>query len=197
MPSNLVSFFLVLGIVGGVEFLDRTFYALLALSARYKPFPLWVGATLAYGLTVLIAVLAGAALGGALATYRPYVLLAAGIFLLGYAGYLWFKPEKERVAPAARSLLATGFLVIFLLELGDTTMILSLTFALTLPAVIVGTAALLGLAGASAAACLIGSRVGARVEPRYLEKVVAVILVIVGSVIIVTAFYPSLFPSFG
>ncbi|MCI4335649.1 MAG: TMEM165/GDT1 family protein [Thermoplasmata archaeon] len=89
----------------------------------------------------------------------------------------------------------TAFLLIFLLELGDTTMILTMNFVFSInDPLLVGLAAALGLMFVAATACLIGSRVGDRVEPAQLNRLVVVILTLVGIVTILYALAPGAFP---
>ena len=53
----LVSFLLIFP----VELPDKTFVAALVLSTRYRPFPVWIGVGLAFGVQCLVAVTAGQA----------------------------------------------------------------------------------------------------------------------------------------
>ncbi|MGA7923473.1 MAG: TMEM165/GDT1 family protein [Thermoplasmata archaeon] len=192
----LAAFFLVFGVVGGFELLDRTNFALIGLSSRQPALPSWVGAASAFLSTTTLAVLIGAALLALLHGQIVYLRLAGGALLLGYAGYLWFVPSEERAAPSRRSATATAFLLIFLLELGDTTMIFTIIFVSTIGnLVLVGLAAGSALVLVAASACLIGSRVGARVEPRLLDRVVVVLLTVVGVVTIAYALEPGIFPA--
>ncbi|MCI4360937.1 MAG: TMEM165/GDT1 family protein, partial [Thermoplasmata archaeon] len=90
-----------------------------------------------------------------------------------------------------------AFLMILLLELGDTTMLFTVYFiAQYSDPILVGAAAFLGLALVAGSACLLGPRLGARVEPKNLEKVVIVVLAMVGVLTILYAVDPGAFPSF-
>ena len=197
--SVLVGFLLVFAVIGGTELIDRTNFALIGLAAREPPSRVWVGATAAFALTTVIAVAIGAALIAAVGGSIWLLRLGGGLFLLGYAGYLAFVPEHQRRPPSGYSAVTTAFLLIFLLELGDTTMILTILFVSTVPSpVVVGVAAVLALALVAASACLIGSRLGSRVEPKALERFVIVVLVAVGLLTIAYALAPGLFaPLFG
>jgi putative Ca2+/H+ antiporter (TMEM165/GDT1 family) len=193
----VVDFIVVFAVIGGLELIDRTNFALISLAAKQHPASVWAGATAAFVLTTLFAVAIGAALLAALGGQIEYLRLGGGAFLLAYAGYLFFVPESNRRIPTGRSTFTTAFLLILLLELGDTTMIVTIIFVGSLAgeAILIGVAAALALACVAASASLIGSRLGARVEPAVLERVVVVILVIVGIVTIVSAIEPSLLPS--
>jgi putative Ca2+/H+ antiporter (TMEM165/GDT1 family) len=192
----LTEFVVVFAVIGGLEFLDRTNFALIGLAAKQEPTSTWAGAASAFVATTLLAVVIGTALLAALGGHIVYLRLGGGVFLLGYAAYLVVVPEADRRPPAGRSAFATAFLLIFLLEIGDTTMIFTILFVSTTQnPVLVAVAAASALIGVAATASLIGSRLGARVEPKALERVVVAILVVAGVVTIVYALMPGWFPA--
>lgn len=191
-----VAFLTVFAVVGGFEFGDRTNFALIGLAARERPLPVWAGAAAAFVATTALAVVIGTALLSALGGQLEFLRLAGGALLLVYAAYLVLHGEGEEKEPTGRSAGVTAFLVIFLLELGDTTMILTMNFVFTIAnPLLVGAAAASGLILVAATACLIGSRLGARVEPAQLHRLVIVVLTLVGIVTILYALYPGAFPS--
>src|SRR5215469_8592740 len=49
-----------------VELPDKTFVATLVLATRYKPWPVWIGVSAAFGVQSLVAVAAGRLVAGAL-----------------------------------------------------------------------------------------------------------------------------------
>jgi putative Ca2+/H+ antiporter (TMEM165/GDT1 family) len=114
---------------------------------------------------------------------------------VGYAAYLAIVPESARAPPSGRSAYASAFLLIFLLELGDTTMILMILFtgAIGNP-LLVFAAGALALSSVAAVGCTIGARLGAKVEPRAMERVVIVILAVIGVITVLSALYPTLLP---
>ena len=199
MTNDLVaSFVIVFAVIGGTELIDRTNFALIGLASRYHPTSVWAGAALAFVLTTALAVLIGAALLAALGGQVLYLRLGGGAFLLAYALYLLVVPESNRRPPTGRSAFTTAFLLILLLEIGDTTMIFTIVFVSTMPSLlVVGAAASLALVCVAASAAIIGSRLGARVEPASLERLVVVILIVVGVLTIVYALDPSLIPAVG
>ncbi len=194
--EELLAFAVVFGTIAFFEFLDRTNFALLSFAAREPPFLAWVGATTAFGLTTLLSVAVGTVVVDALRPELYLVRLAGGLLLVGYAVYLLVHHDEEKPVTTGRNALTTAFLMIFLLELGDTTMILTINFVATYTdPVLVGLAAFLGLAFVAGTACVLGPRVGARVEPKQLELAVIAVLAIVGMVTILYAVDPGAFPS--
>jgi putative Ca2+/H+ antiporter (TMEM165/GDT1 family) len=197
----LGGFAVVFAVIGGLEFSDRTSFALIALSARSHPFQNWIGAASAFVLTTSISVTAGAALADVLGPGRIGLLrVAGGIFLIGYAGWLYFHPESEdpnRLPRTPRSAMLTAFATIFLLELGDTTMIFEIVFVANFGWLIVLIAGSLALILVAAWSAYLGSHLHGRLDPHLLHRVVVAVLVVVGSVTIVYGLAPGAFPSLG
>ncbi len=197
MASDLIAFLTVLVVIGGFELADRTNFALIGLATKEPPTQVWAGAAAAFVITSVLSVVIGVALLAALGGHVVYLRLGGGVLLLAYAAYLALAPEKPEVMRAARSAWLTAFVLILLLELGDTTMILTMNFVFTLgEPLLVGSAAALALVSVAASASFIGSRVGARIDPHKLERLVIGILSLVGALTILYALAPGLFPSF-
>ncbi|MGI0133225.1 MAG: TMEM165/GDT1 family protein [Thermoplasmata archaeon] len=193
---DLPAYVVVFAIIGGTEVIDRTNFALIGLAAKYSPLRVWAGAALAFSVTTGLSVAIGTALLAALHGQTFYLRIGGGAVLLGYAAYLALKTEGSEEVPARRTAFVTAFLLILLLELGDTTMILTVVFVGTLPnPYLVGLAAALALVLVAASASLIGSRLGVRVEPAKLARIVIGVLIVVGLITLLTAFAPGLLPN--
>jgi len=130
----LVSFLLIFP----VELPDKTFVAALVLSTRYRPFPVWIGVGLAFGVQCLVAVTAGQAV-----SFLPEWFvhaLSTLMFLVGAIILLRQAPkadaeEKEQEEEFARKATQdqkgwhaalTSFLVLFAAAWGDLSQILTL-----------------------------------------------------------------------
>ncbi len=196
VAGPLASFALVFAVIGATELLDRTNFALIGLAARRHPLEVWGGAALAFLLTTTLAVAIGAALLAALGGQVVYLRLGGGVLLIAYAAYLVLVPAAERATPAGRSAFSTAFLMILLLELGDTTMIFTINFVTTIAPLVVGVAAAAALVTVAGSACFIGPRLGTRLAPRHLDRLVVVLLTVVGAATILYALDPGLFPAF-
>ncbi|MFZ0829617.1 MAG: TMEM165/GDT1 family protein [Thermoplasmata archaeon] len=195
MATTLLFIFVfVFAFIGGLELVDRTSFALIAFSSKHPALPSWAGAATAFVATSTIAVVVGGSLEDAFHRELFWVRVGGGIVLLAYASFLLLVPEHDRQPPTGRSAFAGAFLLIFLLELGDTTMIFTILFAVEFGnLIVVFAAAALALASVAAFASFLGSRLGVRVEPRALERLVIVILVIAGVLTILYALDPGLF----
>ncbi len=193
-----VDLLVVFLVVGGVELVDRTHFALIGYAARNPPLASWFGAAAAFLTTSALAVVVGAVLVDALRGDFLYLRLGGAAFLVGYALYLLAIPESERTAPATRGVAAGAFLLIFLLELGDTTMILLILFETEYAnplLVFVGGAA--ALSTVAAIGCTIGSQLGVRIEPKLLDRIVPFVLLGVAAVTILFALRPGWIPGSG
>ncbi len=184
----------VFATVGGVEVFDRTSFAMIGLAARRPGWATWAGGALAFWATTAIAVVLGTLLIALVGGELRYIEGAGGLVLVGYALHLLrSKPEAPRL-PSGRSDLLAAFGLIFLLELGDTTMILTVLFTGSLrDPVGVYLAAATGLTLTAAFAATVGARLGARLDERRLERFVAGLLLAVGAVALLWALLPGLF----
>jgi putative Ca2+/H+ antiporter (TMEM165/GDT1 family) len=194
--SSIPDLLVVAAIIGLIELVDRSNFALLGLASRRGGFATWAGAAAAFLVTSAIAVAIGTVVLAFLGPDRRLVQASGGLLILAYAGYLLLHSEDPAASAGDRSAFLSAFLLILLLELGDTTMILLVLFTGSfgdpVGVFVAGAAALLGVA---ALACTIGSELGSRVEPKTLDRAVIAILFIVGGATILLALYPALLPS--
>ncbi len=196
VAAYLTGLLVVFAVVGGVELFDRTSFSVIALASRGHPVPTWAGAATAFVASTAIAVSVGAALVALLGPSRVGLVRAgAGACLVGYALYLWYRgPESPEDVPAnPRTAYLAALATVFLLELGDTTMIIEVLFVTTwgwLVVLVAGAAALIAVA---AWASWLGGKLGARVEPAMLHRIVVGILLTVGVVTIVYGLAPGAF----
>jgi len=195
---DLGGFLIVFAVVGGFELFDRTSFSIIALAARGHPVPTWAGGAVAFLASTVIAVTVGAALVALLGPSRIGLVRAgAGLFLIGYALFLWYRgPEDaETNAVTRQTAFLTALVTVFLLELGDTTMIVEVLFVTSWGWFVVllgGASALIAVAAWGA---WLGGRLGARVEPKLLHRVVVVVLLIVGALTVAYGLAPSAFPA--
>ena len=197
--GGLGGFAVVFAVIGVLEVFDRTSFTMIALAARSHPFQTWAGGASAFVITTSVAVTLGSALAALLGPAHIALLrVAGGLFLIGFAIWLYFHPESEdsqRPARTARSAFAAAFVAIFLLELGDTTMIFQIVFVSAFGWFVVLVAGALALVCVAAGDAYLGSHLGARVEPKRLQRIVVTILLVVGAVTVAYGLVPSAFPT--
>lgn len=197
----LTGFAVVFTIIAALEVFDRTAFALIALASRAHAFASWAGASTAFVLTSALSVSVGAVLVGALGPGRiGLIRVVGGVFLIGYAGWVYFHPEEEEsphLRTNVRSALTAAFLTILLLEMGDTTMIFEIVLVTDwgwLTVFVAGSAALITVAAWNVQ---VGRTLGVRVPPRLLNRLVVVALTVVGAVTIAYGLAPGAFPTLG
>jgi putative Ca2+/H+ antiporter (TMEM165/GDT1 family) len=172
------------------ELPDKTIFACLILSSRYRPSFVFGGAATAFLAQVIIAVAAGGALS--LLPHRIVEACAAGVFVIG-AVLLWMHREKkddeedeDGGRDGARSgfwpVFGTAFGVVFLAEFGDLTQFLTASLAARFhDPVSVGIGATLGLWVAAAIAVTVGWRFLKLIPMRWLTRGAAVVMLILAA----------------
>ena len=172
------------------ELPDKTIFACLILSSRYRPSFVFGGAATAFLAQVIIAVAAGGALS--LLPHRIVEACAAGVFVIG-AVLLWMHREKkddeedeDGGRDGARSgfwpVFGTTFGVVFLAEFGDLTQFLTASLAARFhDPVSVGIGATLGLWVAAAIAVTVGWRFLKLIPMLWLTRGAAVVMLILAA----------------
>jgi putative Ca2+/H+ antiporter (TMEM165/GDT1 family) len=186
---SLTTIAVVFGVIFVAELPDKSMFASLALSTRFRKSYVWAGAAAAFLVHVIIAVTAGHFM-----TLLPHKLLEVivGVLFLAGAGLLMFGKDedesKERKKLAAEmhgvrdsflKVFATSFTVIFLGEWGDITQIATANYAAKYhDPLSVGIGATLALWGVAGLGIVLGSKLLGRVPARTLQRATAIILVI-------------------
>jgi putative Ca2+/H+ antiporter (TMEM165/GDT1 family) len=199
-----VSGLAVVGIAFAVTFLaelpDKSMFASLVLSTRYRPLWVWTGAAAAFTAHMVIAVTAGQLL--ALLPHRIVDAIVACLFLAG-AAYLWltsFRPAHHQAGlDAARQVTGrtsflrvagASFMVIFLAEWGDITQLTTANLAARYHPLLVFAGATLALWAAAATAVSIGAKSLNRLPIAWLNRITGTILLVLGSFAAVAAAHP-------
>jgi putative Ca2+/H+ antiporter (TMEM165/GDT1 family) len=179
-----------------VELPDKTLFATLVLSTRYRPLPVLIGVSAAFALQCAIAVTAGQLL-----TLLPERVVAGIVAVLFGVGAVILlrgtneEPDEELAASrAGRSTLsvaATSFGVLFAAEWGDASQLA--TAALTARyqepvAVFVGSFA--ALVAVAALAVVLGGVITRRVPLRLIQRVAGVLFTVFALVALWEAVHP-------
>ncbi|MDQ1462999.1 MAG: Ca2+/H+ antiporter, family [Actinomycetota bacterium] len=173
------------------ELPDKSMFVSLFLAARGRPFAVWLGASLAFCVHVVIAVSVGVGLFHLLPP-RAVDAVVAILFALGAVlAFRESEEEEEQFAEEAveettlrvHRTIGTAFLVIFLAEWGDLTQVLTANLAARYHSPLsVGLGAALALVSVSAIASVSGSwlvRVLPGVLLRRITGVVCAVLAVV------------------
>lgn len=135
--DSVATLLLAFGLIVPVELPDKTFVATLVLATRYRPLPVWLGVSAAFGIQCIVAVAAGRLLS--LLPDRPVRLGAAVLFLIG--AVILFRGAREADAEEAEQerryserikdsitgwrAAGTSFLILFAAEWGDLSQLLT------------------------------------------------------------------------
>ena len=177
--------------VFGITFLgelpDKSLFASLVMSTRYRRLPVWAGAAAGFAVHVGIAIAAGQLL--TLLPRAPLEAVIAALFLAGSAYLLISRLRSEREsedADAARlgggqlsflRVAATSFGVIFLSEWGDITQFTTANLAARYAApVSVAAGAILGLWAVTAVAVNVGSKSLKLIPMAWVQRITGTIL---------------------
>jgi Ca2+/H+ antiporter, TMEM165/GDT1 family len=190
----------VLGIAFALTFLaelpDKSMFASLVLSTRYRAAWVWAGSAAAFTVQMAIAVTAGQLL-----TLLPHLVLdgvVAGLFLAGSA-YLWWSSIRADTNPKTgpsgptgthRSFAAvagTSFAVVFLAEFGDITQVTAVNLAARFNPVLVFAGATLALWAVSAVAVTVGAKSLDFIPDRWVRRITAAILLGLGIYVAIAA----------
>lgn len=173
------------------EFGDKSQLLALSFAARYSWRVTLIGVALGTALIQLVSVTVGTLLGAALPTF--WIQLAAGLVFIAFG--LWTlreEPdedehgEEEKATRAGQALARFGPLfttmgAFFLAELGDKTMLMTMTLASQRNAfVAVWLGATLGMVLASSLGVLLGSIMGARLPERVIKVGAAAVFILFG-----------------
>jgi Ca2+/H+ antiporter, TMEM165/GDT1 family len=189
VPAFLIS----LGVIFVAELGDKSQLMALTFATRLRAVPVLAGITAATALVHLASVLLGAAVGVVLPT-GPISILA-GLAFFGFAawtlrGDVLTEDEQRRAdadAGARSAMLAVGG-AFFLAELGDKTMLATVTLAADNPGVIalagVWAGSTIGMVAADALAIGVGRLLGRRLPERAIKVGAAVAFAVFGALLI-------------
>jgi len=167
------------------ELPDKTIFACVILSSRYRPISVFAGAAAAFLAQVVIAVAAGGLIS--LLPHRAVEAVAAAGFLTG-AVLLWREGSRtedneeddvgrDGIRSGFWPVAATSFAVVFLAEFGDLTQFLTISLAARFhDPLAVGIGATLALWTAAALAVVVGWRLLKFIPVKWLTRGAAMLM---------------------
>jgi putative Ca2+/H+ antiporter (TMEM165/GDT1 family) len=184
MDAVFVSF----GVIFLAELGDKSQLMALAFATRYRTLPVLVGITVATAAVHLVSVLVGAVLGAALPVRA--ITIAGGLAFLGFAAWTLrgdrlTEDEEARVERSQGSAVVAASVAFFLAELGDKTMLATITLATTASLVGVWIGSTLGMVAADALAIGVGRVLGDRLPERAVRIGASVAFLVFGVVLVV------------
>ncbi len=184
MSALLIS----IAVIFVAELGDKSQLMALAFATRYRPLPILIGITLATGFVHLFSVLIGALVGESLPTAA--INVGAGVAFLGFAAWTYrgdalSDDEAQRANVSARSAVLAVAVAFFLAELGDKTMLATITLATTNGVVGTWIGSTIGMVAADALAIVVGAALGRKLPERAIRIGATASFVIFGLVLIV------------
>ncbi|MEY4175066.1 MAG: hypothetical protein RI900_2231 [Actinomycetota bacterium] len=186
----MAGFFLSLAVIFVAELGDKSQLMALAFATRYRPLPVLVGITIATALVHLVSVVVGAVLGAALPTTA--ISIVAAIAFVGFGvwtlrGDELSDDEQQRAARPARNVVISVGTVFFLAELGDKTMLATITLATKHGLVGTWLGSTVGMVAADALAIVVGRALGSRLPEKAIRIGAAVLFFVFAIVLFLEA----------
>ena len=184
MNALFVSF----AVIFVAEMGDKSQLMALTFATRYRAVPILIGITIATASVHAVSVLLGVVLAVSLPTHVLNV--AAGVAFLGFAAWTirgdrLSDDEAAKVERQSnRSAIAAASGAFFLAELGDKTMLATITLASTDNPWWVWLGSTIGMVAADALAILVGRLLGKRLPERAITIFAAVMFVLFGVALI-------------
>lgn len=184
MDGLLLSF----GLIFAAELGDKSQLMAMTFATRYKAWTIIAAITAATTVVHLFSVALGSAIGAALPTDTISIL--AGVAFLGFAAWTIRGDELDdedeaRAKRRSRSVFFTVALAFFLAELGDKTMLATVTLAADHSWLGVWIGSTVGMVAADVLAIVVGQQLGARLPERVVKIGASILFVIFGVVLIV------------
>ena len=190
MNGFLAATALSFAVIFVAELGDKSQLMALTFATRFRPWPVLIGITVATAIVHAVSVGIGYGLGATLPT--GWISLVAGIAFLAFGAWTLRgdkltddeKTKAERSTGSA--ILAVGG-AFFLAELGDKTMLATITLATTEGVIGTWVGSTLGMVAADALAILVGQQLGARLPERTVRIGAAVAFFVFGAILLVEA----------
>jgi putative Ca2+/H+ antiporter (TMEM165/GDT1 family)/steroid 5-alpha reductase family enzyme len=184
----LFAFALSFGVIFVAELGDKSQLMALTFATRYKTWPVLIGITIATSLVHLVSVAIGFGLGSSLPT--GWIALVAAIAFFGFGAWTLrgdslTDEEEAKAGRRARSAVVAVSVAFFLAELGDKTMLATITLATQHGWFGVWLGSTLGMVVADALAIVVGRQLGKRLPERTIRYGASVLFVLFGAVLLV------------
>jgi putative Ca2+/H+ antiporter (TMEM165/GDT1 family) len=184
----LSSFFLSFGVIFVAELGDKSQLMAMAFAARYKALPVLIGISIATAVTHAMSVALGAVVGSRLPT--DAIAIFAGVAFLIFAAWTLrgdelTEEEAEAAQKNTRNAVIAASIAFFLAELGDKTMLATITLAAKEDVFGTWLGSTLGMVSADALAILVGYHLGSHLPEKTIRYGASTLFVIFGILLIV------------
>ena len=181
------AFFLSFGIIFVAELGDKSQLMAMAFAARYKALPVLLGISIATAVTHALSVGLGSVVGDQMPTRS--ISIVAGVAFLGFAGWTLrgdtlSEDEAQAAQKNTRNAVVAASVAFFLAELGDKTMLATITLATDQDAFGTWVGSTLGMVVADALAILVGYHLGSRLPEKAIRYGASILFVVFGILLI-------------
>jgi putative Ca2+/H+ antiporter (TMEM165/GDT1 family) len=182
------AFLIAFGIIFVAELGDKSQLMALAFASRYKALPILIGITIATAVVHLFSVGLGAVVGVALPTKA--IAVVAGLAFLGFAAWTirgdsLDDDDEARARITTRSAVIAAATAFFLAELGDKTMLATITLATKEGLFGTWLGSTMGMVAADGLAIFAGKQLGARLQQRTIKFGAAAAFLVFGVILLV------------
>ncbi|MDG4830963.1 TMEM165/GDT1 family protein [Solwaraspora sp. WMMD1047] len=183
MEGFLAALVISFGVIFVAELGDKSQLMALTFATRFRTLPVLIGITGATALVHLVSVAIGVGLGAALPT--GWIALVAGLAFFGFGiwtlrGDSLTEQEKTRAERSDRSAVVAVSVAFFLAELGDKTMLATITLATQYGWFGTWLGSTVGMVAADALAIVAGRMLGRRLPDRTIRYGAAALFGICG-----------------
>ncbi|MCX4390761.1 TMEM165/GDT1 family protein [Micromonospora peucetia] len=190
MEGFLVALVVSFGVIFVAELGDKSQLMALTFATRFKTVPVLIGITVATAVVHLASVAIGYGLGASLPT--EWISLVGGVAFLGFGawtlrGDTLTEAEKRKAEKTSKSAIVAVSVAFFLAELGDKTMLATITLATQYGWFGTWLGSTIGMVAADALAILVGRMLGKRLPEKTIKYGAAVLFAICGLWLILEA----------
>ena len=190
MDGFLAALVISFGVIFVAELGDKSQLMALTFATRFKPVPVLIGITIATAIVHLASVAIGYGLNAALPT--SWISLIAGLAFLGFGvwtlrGDKLTEEEQRKAEKTGKSAVIAVGVAFFLAELGDKTMLATITLATKYGWFGTWFGSTLGMVAADALAILAGRLLGRHLPEKAIRYGAAVLFAICGLWLILQA----------
>ncbi|NYF59508.1 TMEM165/GDT1 family protein [Micromonospora purpureochromogenes] len=190
MDGFLAALVISFGVIFVAELGDKSQLMALTFATRFKPVPVLIGITVATAIVHLASVAIGYGLNAALPT--GWISLIAGLAFLAFGvwtlrGDRLTEEEKRKAEKTGKSAVIAVGVAFFLAELGDKTMLATITLATKYGWFGTWLGSTLGMVAADALAILVGRMLGRHLPEKAIRYGAAVLFAICGLWLILEA----------
>ncbi|MEW2384241.1 TMEM165/GDT1 family protein [Micromonospora sp. NPDC047707] len=190
MEGFLVALVVSFGVIFVAELGDKSQLMALTFATRFKPLPVLIGITVATAVVHLASVAIGYGLGAALPT--EWISLLAGVAFLGFGawtlrGDVLTEEERRKAQKSSKSAIVAVGVAFFLAELGDKTMLATITLATQYGWFGTWIGSTVGMVAADALAILVGRLLGRKLPEKTVRYGAAILFAVCGLWLILEA----------